>query len=198
MKQDNTTTAEEYLQAFSRGEERGFTFYFKTFYPALCLFANKYVRNKQAAEDIVSDSFISTWSKREMFSVVAVLKTYLYRSVYHSCLRWLERSKKTTGQEPADLFFEPADHNNYIENIVRMEMLREVEEAMNLLPAKCKKVFTKLYIEGKTVKQTAEELTLSVSTVKTHKAKGLWLIRAKLFPILMIQAIPALLYQIFF
>jgi DNA-binding NarL/FixJ family response regulator len=37
-----------------------------------------------------------------------------------------------------------------------------------------------LYVQGKPVKEIAEELELSVSTVKSHKAKALKLLREQL------------------
>ena len=66
------------------------------------------------------------------------------------------------------------------ENIIRAETLRQVKEAMEQLPAQCKKVFYKLYIEGKTVAETANELHLTVSTIKNQKARGIKLLKLRL------------------
>jgi RNA polymerase sigma-70 factor (ECF subfamily) len=194
MKHDETGTTEEYILAFQRGEERGFTWVFKALYPALCLFANKYVHNKPIAEDIASESFLKIWTRREGFTAIAGLKSYLYKTTYHACLQWLQQAKKTVQQEPGDLPGERTEQRNYLENITWVETLREVQKAMNLLPAECKKIFTKLYIEGKTVKEAAEELMLSISTVKSQKARGLMLLRTKLFPGCLAVAICAYLF----
>jgi len=68
---------------------------------------------------------------------------------------------------------------DFSENIIRAETLRQLKEAMNQLPAQCKKVFFKLYIEGKSVKETAEELKLTISTIKNQRARGIKLLRFK-------------------
>lgn len=40
------------------------------------------------------------------------------------------------------------------------------------LPEGCRRVISKLYVEGKSVVESARELRLSASTVKTQKAAG--------------------------
>lgn len=44
--------------------------------------------------------------------------------------------------------------------------------------------FVMLYIEGKTVRETVNELRLALSTVKTQKARGLAILRKKIKPYL--------------
>jgi RNA polymerase sigma-70 factor (ECF subfamily) len=173
---------DQHLLAFRRGEESGFTFFFKSLYPSLCLFATGYIVDRQVAEDIASESFMKVWAKRECFDHASALRVYLYKTVYHGCLRWLEKAKRTAHDELTDNIELPTTHKNYLENIIRIETFREVREAIEILPQKCKKIFTKLYIEGKTVRETAEELMLSISTVKNQKARGLSLLRTKLSP----------------
>ena len=58
--------------------------------------------------------------------------------------------------------------------------MHQVYLALKTLPPKCRQVFTMLYVQGKPVKEIAEELQLSVSTVKSHKATALKLLRKQL------------------
>jgi RNA polymerase sigma-70 factor (ECF subfamily) len=67
-----------------------------------------------------------------------------------------------------------------MENIVRTETLRQLYDAIHQLPAQCKKVFTKLYIEGKSVAETAEEMKITISTVKNQKARGIKILTSNL------------------
>jgi DNA-binding CsgD family transcriptional regulator len=41
-------------------------------------------------------------------------------------------------------------------------------------------VFTKLFIEGKSVSETAQEMNIAISTVKNQKARGIKLLKPKL------------------
>jgi RNA polymerase sigma factor (sigma-70 family) len=73
-----------------------------------------------------------------------------------------------------------AKEKNFSENIVTAETLRQLKEAMDQLPAQCKKIFFKLYIERKSVAETSEELQLTVSTINNQKARGIKLLRIRL------------------
>ncbi len=44
---------------------------------------------------------------------------------------------------------------------------------MDKLPPQCRKVFILHYIEGKKISEIAEELKISIGTVKTHKVRGI-------------------------
>jgi RNA polymerase sigma-70 factor (ECF subfamily) len=82
-------------------------------------------------------------------------------------------------------YLTPVDVNDNAEgDIIRAEFYGELYRAIHTLPPECRKIFTMLYIEGKTVRETAEELGLALSTVKTQKARGLAALKKKLRPYL--------------
>ena len=53
---------------------------FTTFYPPLCLFANRILNNIDEAEDIVQNVFITLLQKNAKINRVTSLKAYLYSS----------------------------------------------------------------------------------------------------------------------
>ena len=69
---------------------------------------------------------------------------------------------------------------SYIHNIIRSETIHLLHKAIAHLPAECSKIFTKLYIEGKSITETAQEMNIAVSTVKNQKARGIKLLKPKL------------------
>jgi RNA polymerase sigma-70 factor (ECF subfamily) len=173
-------TAEEFVKGFQSGEEKAFDFFFRQYYAVLCFYATRYVKDIAAAEDIISEAFIQLWKNREKIATESHLKNYLYKTVYHGCLRWLENEERKASHDKAFAVVAETQENDLTENIIRAETLRQVNEAMDQLPAQCKKVFFKLYIEGKSVNETAEELELTVSTIKNQKARGIKLLRFRL------------------
>jgi len=76
-----------------------------------------------------------------------------------------------------------------LENMIRAETLRRVYEAMEGLPAECRKVFLKLFVEGKTVAETAAELNVAVSTVKSQKERGIRLLKMRLTSLLLLYLV---------
>jgi len=168
------------FNSFLQGQERGFDIVFTTYYKAICFFAKRYTKDSEAAEDIAEESFIKLWSCREQISDEKHLRNWLYKVTWHSCVRWLEREKIKVKSEKEIRLRSDDEEKDCTENIIRAETLKQVKEAMEQLPAQCKKVFYKLYIEGKTVAETANELHLTVSTIKNQKARGIKLLKLRL------------------
>ncbi|MES1223238.1 MAG: RNA polymerase sigma-70 factor [Bacteroidota bacterium] len=182
----NLEYGNQYFIFFREGEEKGFDFFFRQYYAALCFYANRYVKDAEASKDIVSDGFIQLWTNREKIETESHLKNYLYKTVYHGCLRRLENEERKTRHEKSFAAISETEEKDLTENIIRAETLRQLKDAMNQLPAQCKKIFFKLYIEGKSVKETAEELKLTTSTIKNQKARGIKLLRIKLTSLLLL------------
>jgi len=167
------------LNSFRDGGEKAFTYFFSSYYKSVYFFACKYVKESAAAEDIVENSFIKLWEKREQMESEAGMRGYLYKTVYHGCLRWIEREKKKEEVYKVYKVFNVFEEDGHIENMIRAETLRRVKEAMEELPSECRKVFMKLFVEGKSVVEAAAELKVAVSTVKNQKARGIKIMRMR-------------------
>jgi RNA polymerase sigma-70 factor (ECF subfamily) len=172
-------TYKNYLASFRAREEAGFNYFFNTYYKAVYFFACKYVKDSEAAEDIVESSFIKLWEKREQMESETGLRGYLYKTVYHGCLRWLEREKRKDEVYKVYKVSNVFEEDGHIENMIRAETLRRVKEAMEELPSECRKVFMKLFVEGKSIAEAAAELKVAVSTVKNQKARGIKILRMR-------------------
>jgi RNA polymerase sigma-70 factor (ECF subfamily) len=166
--------------SFCKGEKEGFNYCFNTYYKAVYFFAWKYVKDGAVAEDIVENSFIKLWEKREQMESEAGLRGYLYKTVYHGCLRWNSRQSMVDRRQKEIVYLSETVEKDCLENIIKAETLRRVKEAMEELPSECRKVFMKLFVEGKSVVETAAELKVAVSTVKNQKARGIKLLRMRL------------------
>lgn len=167
---------------FQQGEERGFDFFFRTHYAALTLFAYKITGQKEAAEEIAEDAFLTAWQKHASFSHPAVLKSFLYTAVKFGSLNWLRRQRKECLEtRQLALLSNPAEDPVPYE-IVSAEIHQQVFAAINQLPPKCRRIFQMLYIEGKDFQQIAAELQLSVSTIHNQKARGIRLLRERVNP----------------
>ena len=170
----------DYLISFRNGEQEGFNYFFTIYYKSVYFFAVNYVKDSAAAEDIVENSFIKLWEKREQMESEAGLRGYLYKTVYHGCLRWIENEGRREKVYKVYRVSMDVDESGHIENMIKAETLRRVKEAMEELPSECRKVFMKLFVEGKSVVEAAAELNVAVSTVKNQKARGIKLLRMRL------------------
>ena len=179
IKSDST---DHYIQSFQAGGESGFDYFFKAFYKPLYFFAFRFIKDEAAIEDMISDAFITVWQKREGFSHPAILKKYLYVCIRHACLRWLQDQQLHNKHKQQAVAMIEITEKCFIENIIRAELIHELNKAIHSLPPACRTIFIKLYIEGKTMKEAAIDLKLAKSTLKNQKARGIMLLKKRLLP----------------
>ena len=85
-KNEDTSLLLKHLQ---EGDERAFRTLFEEFYAALCLFATRYLGDREEAADVVQETFLKYWNKHTDFDDYRKIKSFLYVVVRHACLNLL-------------------------------------------------------------------------------------------------------------
>lgn len=156
--------------------------FFKRHYGDLCYFAFKMINDHQNAEDLVQDAFMKCWSSKAEFPNESALKGYLYLSVRNACLN-LSRGKAVRDRHQEELRFSLTDNDPVIiDQMIMAEVIGRIHQAIEDLPIGCRTVLKLSFFESFTNDQIAEKLGVSVSTVKTQKARAVQLLRLKLDP----------------
>lgn len=140
-------------------------------------FVYNYVRDGEIAKDIVHDAFLLLWNKRKCLNPVYPVKSYLFALAQHKALNYLRHLSvvKTSEYELEALFDSAAGElDEYEKRLVRLE------EQLCLLSEMQHDVLIKCVVEGKKYKDVAEELGISLNTVKTHLARALRFLRNEL------------------
>lgn len=171
---------QEYTLAFHRGEEKGFNYFFTTLYPALLYYSFRITDDKYASEEIVGDSFIKIWQRYNAFNHAKVIRSWLYTTVRHASIDWVKSQQRTRSIErnfssQAETCEMPVQYE-----IIHTEVLREIFNAIQVLPTRCQEVFKLLFIEGKTLRETAQLLGVSINTIKNQRARGLKLLKKRM------------------
>lgn len=158
---------------------------FKEFYPRLVHFSCQIIDDKAAAEDLVQDVFIKYWNRHEKISSDrSAVKNFLYTSVRHASLNVLRHNK--VADEYLKGRAEIPEEEACIHAIIRSEVLAEIYRIIGSLPENCQLISRMGYLEGMKNHEIAEELGISVNTVKTQKQRALKLLRLRLNPELFI------------
>jgi RNA polymerase sigma-70 factor (family 1) len=168
------------MDTFRKGEPQALHSLLKLFYSPLCLFAERLVTDRSAAEDIVGESFIKLWNKRNDFETLQNTKAFLYITTRNACLNLLKQSKRDNLSKK-QLAYLTSEREEYVLNeIVRAEVLQEIMQAIENLPEQCGKVLKLGYLEGLKNQEIADLLQISVHTVKNQKARAIQLLKIKL------------------
>lgn len=170
--------------SFSRQtKERAFKQLYEDYYAPFCLYAKRFVDDKEVREDIVSDVFTSLWDKLDTDSFDLQSETalgYIKMCVKNSCLNFLkhqeyEWSYAENIQKKAPLYETETDSVYTLDELYRM-----LYETLNKLPENYRTVFMKSFFESKTHAEIAEEMNLSVKSINRYKQKTMELLRNEL------------------
>ena len=138
----------------------------------LFIVAFSYVRDEDVAQDIVNDSFMSIWERRESIEPTN-LKAYLFRVVRNNCLHYRRdqqigravcekiRQKEAGLMEYYTRTIESCDPNE----LFTTEILTIYKEQVEQMPELTKQVFIAHKLEGKSYKEIADMLCINLKKV---------------------------------
>ena len=147
---------------------------FRFNYRPLCLYALHYLGDVEAAEDVVQECFMKLWEKLEQGTAVDNRRVYLYMTVRNRCLDDLKKKGlPTESLKPNDTYgiIDDDDAQERAQTEARMWT------ALDSLPPKCREVFILSKRDGLKYEEIAEELGLSVNTVRNQISKALKMIK---------------------
>ncbi|WPV01395.1 RNA polymerase sigma-70 factor [Mucilaginibacter sp. cycad4] len=155
---------------------------FKEYYDRLVYFSLQLIKDKDQAEDIVQDAFIKYWNQREsvMQDKIAI-KNFLYSTVRNASLNIIRHNKVVEAYMGYLGNAEP-EEPPVIEAIITAEAVAEIHAALHSLPESHRTISIMGYFDGKKNQEIADELDMSVNTVKKQKQRALELMRVKLSP----------------
>lgn len=156
------------------GDENTFHRIFDTFHTRLCYYSAGLLASEKEAEDVVQEAFVNLWQRRSSFRDMEAVKAFLFVTVRNRCLNICKHGKVV--RKYADNWEEGLEED-MTSRIIEAEVLEDIYQALQKLPPGCRNVLELSYFEGMRNKDIAEQLQVSVNTVKTQKMRGLHLLR---------------------
>lgn len=168
------------VKEIKKGNLKTFEMLFKKLYTSLCNYANKYVHNLDVSEEIVQELFYKLWAKREKLDINVSLKSYLYRAVYNGCLQYHNHRTIELRYEDYRKNHHNVNETDASEAMRTQELYEVINNTLNSLPERCRKIFHLNRYEGLKYWEIAEKLSLSVKTIEANISKALKLLRKNL------------------
>ncbi len=160
------------LELLRSDRQAAFNEIYRRHWQTLYAIAYNRLRDQQKSEDAVHDVFSSLWANRHR-SEINNLNAYLATAVKFRVLEnlrkeshrqtFIEHSSRAELQESHDL----------AEALHHKRLLQALSEEVENLPEKCRLVFKYSREQNMPIKQIAEEMNLSTSTVENHLNKAL-------------------------
>lgn len=164
-------------------KEHAFKQLYEEYYAPFCLYAKRFIDNKDIREDIVSDVFTSLWDKMDSESFDLQSNTvlgYIKMCVKNSCLNFLKHQEYEWNYAEIILKKAPIYETEPDSVYTLDELYRMLYETLEKLPENYRTVFMKSFYEGKTHVEIAEEMNLSVKSINRYKQKTMELLRNEL------------------
>ncbi len=180
MRQNDQNRTLSQIRSFQNGEENGFNFFFRQYYPALTYYSFKIVNDQAEAEEIASEALIKLWERRDKFDSYLPIKSFLYTTVRNASVDYLRKQNRAAKNLKELGYITDLSEKNAFELFVEGETYQEILSAISALPPQCKRIFSMLFFEGKEYPEIARELNLTEATVRSQKARAITLIRRQI------------------
>lgn len=169
---------QELLHLITKGDEDAFTTLFNNYRNKIYSIAYELTESTVIAEEIVQDTFLKIWIRRETLEDVTHFKAYLFtiaRNYVFSALKSIARRQNT---ELKIVQHTPGFYSDTENRVIQKEYDEILRQAVNNLPPKQKEVYVLMKEQGMKRHEVAAALQVSEETVKTHLAQAMRAIRA--------------------
>lgn len=161
---------------------------FNEYYRSFVCFALGYLKEKQTAEDIVSEAFTIYWEKKSTLNIETNPPAYILTIIKNRCLNHLKHSQ--IRQKVSD---ELRDHSERLlqtkistleacdpDFLFSEELRKIIDNTLEKLPLKTRQIFSFSRDQGLSYKEIAIKTKLSQKAVEFHISKALQMLRISL------------------
>ena len=151
--------------------DKDFSNRFEELYVPLCQYAQKFVNDHDVAEDIVQDNFVYLWENWTRLAKIDSIKAYMFVAVKNKSINYLQKKYiKNTLHQIEDYRDSMIDnqHPTALELLECQELEAILARALSHLPERCRIIFTMKRFAGKSNKEIAKDLDISVKTVEAQ------------------------------
>ena len=151
---------------------REFETYFRRLYLPLGMYALRIVDNADDAEDIVENTFMKAWQILSSGSEIENFNSYIYRCVRNECISFLRGRKELEDIDSISEICEEVIDTSFRD--------ARIWKANDELQEKSREKFLMIKRDGLTNAEIAEEMNISIKTVKNQMTKAFARLRESL------------------
>lgn len=163
------------IRLLKQGHNAAYKYIYDHHYTLLCSISYEYLKDDFLAETIADDTIFHLWERRDYLDITTSLRSYLVRAVRNRSINHLNMERERREVSFSSLDMNEENLNYYSEEIeyplavlLENELENKIIQAIENLPEDCRKVFKMSRFEEKRYDQIADELGISVNTVKYH------------------------------
>jgi len=167
----NNKSDSELVIAIKSGDKNSFKEFYYRYYKLMIHFGFLHTHSMEVTRDLVQDLFFNIWKKRNGLDPEKSVKAYLYKSLNNLIINYLKHSSSKTYS------YESIRDENKISSDRDQNFEMDIQNALNRMPEKLKKVFILSRMEGYKYTEISEICEISVKAVEKRMSKALVYLR---------------------
>src|SRR5574344_835716 len=169
-KKEEKSDQNNILTLISNGNEVAFNNFMESYSSRLYYYALGIVGNKEMAEEIVSDVFMEVWKHRKELNDIEYLSSWLSAITYNKSITYIRKETRHSNVVPISAVenFNFPTIDSPLDNIVSEEESKELQQAIEELPPKCRHVFYLAKVDKMPYAEISKILDISLSTINYH------------------------------
>jgi len=178
------TPDEELMALVQRGDEEAFVLLVRRYKDELTNFAERFLGDRDDAEDVVQEAFVRAWRKRESFIVAERFSTWLYaiasnlaKTRLHRRALWKFVRLGSPGDAPVDIPDDGEATDARADDALRDE---RIQRALGTLPPKFREIVVLRDIQQLSYEEITAITGCAMGTVKSRINRGRALLREQL------------------
>lgn len=165
------------VRQLKAGDAAAFDKLFDMYGQKLYGFALRYLKSQAEAEELVQEVFIKIWENRKSLDSGFSFKSYLFTIALNQIRKYFNK-RAVSLRYIASLNEGEFDFDNQTaEYIDYTSILQRIDQVVASFPERKKQIFLKSRSEGKTSKEIAKELGITVGAVDNQISQAIKLIR---------------------
>ncbi len=160
--------------------EQSFTQVYEQFWHELYLAGKRYTDDEEVAKGLVQDIFIGIWENRDRLVIHTSIQHYLHRALKLKAIEYYRKQavikKHISYQEQQ----QHTQYNNTERSLSFKEVMGALNNAVDVLPDRCREVYLMRREVGLDNRSIAAQLVISEKAVEANMTRALSAIRNKL------------------
>ncbi|PIA81065.1 hypothetical protein BFR04_15285 [Gaetbulibacter sp. 4G1] len=158
------------LEEIRKQNRRVFKNFFDKHYKELVVYANGYLFDLDSSEDIVQEVFIYIWENADKIKIKSSLKGYLLAMVRNRCFNFLKSIKITDDYEFLEFNINLITEHVFdsVTDEDKKIVYHQILKIVDTLPDKMQQIVKLKFLHNYKYSEIAEELGVSINTVKTQ------------------------------
>lgn len=177
-----TWSDSELFEELKKDNKMAFSILFDRYSDILFRFIQKRIESIPDVEDIIQEVFISMWNRRSKIEVSDSIYPYLFKAAKYEMIDWLIKSEKRNRH----LDYLEINKDQYLigttseDELIAKELAKLLENEMSRMPDTMRSIFRLSRSEDMSIKDIANQLSLSEQTVKNNVSMALNRLKFKL------------------